>query len=157
IMVRATAASSKAFITHFNYEDKKARYAQAIAGKVGLHVKTVNNLNVMTLSLEQRQVVFAKDSSPDALFIHRTGNAYTSVNSLRLNQPFESDGIKVNELILNNGKLEAKDSQGKKVEVIVQEFPSIAAFKMFRTVAYTTIRIPYDNTRWITGYQAESL
>ncbi|MCT1523906.1 DUF4302 domain-containing protein [Sphingobacterium hotanense] len=157
IMVRATADESKAFMTDFKYEDTKARFAQAIAGKVGLHVKTGNNLNVMTLSLEQRQVVFAKDISADSVFIHRTGIAYNGVNSIRLNQPFESDGIKVTELILNNGKLEAKDIQGKKVEVIEQEFPSIAAFKMFRTGAYTTIRIPYDNTRWITGYQSETL
>ncbi|MGM1430454.1 DUF4302 domain-containing protein [Sphingobacterium lactis] len=157
IMIRASEQESNALLNQFQYENIKAKFAKAVDGKVGLHVKTGNNLSVMTLSLDQRQIVFAKDISADSVYIHRTGIAYNGTNSILLNKPFNSDGIMVSEIFLENGKLVAKDTKGTIVPVEEREFPVIPAFKMYRTGAYSTIRIPYDNTRWITGYKAETL
>lgn len=157
MLIRAKPEEEKYFFTDHQYSDLKSRFAAAIRGKVGLHVKKGNDLSVMTLAMEQRQITFAKDISEDSVYIHRSGIAYNGVNSMLLDIPYSYNGLTVKELILENGQVKAKDIAGNNVEIVEQEFPVISAFKMMRTGAYSAIVVPYDNTFYISGFVSDRL
>jgi|GEM_PF-1269616 len=156
VLIKATSAEEKYLYTEHQYTDLKDRFAAATRGKVGLHVKHGNDLSVMTLALGQRQITFAKDISADSVYIHRTGIAYNGIHSMLLDVPYSYNGLTVKELILENGSLKAKDISGKDVEIVEMEFPVIPAFKMMRTGAYSSIKVPFDNTLYISGFVSDT-
>ena len=156
-LIRATEKDESELMNGKQYNSVIDAFSKANQGKVGLHVKTGNTLSTMTISLDQRQIVFAKEVNQDSIYIHKSGLAYNGSNSILLGEAYEVDGHFVKELRLESGQIKAYDSQGKNLEVVEQEFPIISAFKMFQTGAYSSIQIPYNNTNWIHGFVADNL
>jgi len=156
LLIRAKPEEEKFFYEDKNYDESINSFATATKGKLGLHAKMGEDLIVMTLALDQRQLVLAKNVNEDSVLIHRTGIAYNGPTSILLGEPFENSGHTITEIKVEAGKILVKGANGENIEVIEKDFPSISAFKMLRTGAYSTIKVPFNNERFITGYIADN-
>jgi hypothetical protein len=156
-LIRATPEENEYFFEQKKYGDVIQSFADATLGKLGLHLDVGGDLTVVNLSLQQRQMVFAKEITPDSIFIHRSGITYDKKNSLRLGNPLVMDGKVIDQLILQDGKIMMGTVSNQQVPIIEKEYPDISAFKMFNAGAYSAIYVPFDNTNYIDGYVYEGL